>query len=318
MALHPRRRLDPWWMLAPTLLLLAVFFFFPLAHAVRMSFFRWDLLTPPAFVGFDNYRELVRSGDLSHALRATLLLSVLVVGVATALGLGLALLLNRPTRLAAFVRSCVFSAYVVSWVSVALLWLWVLDADAGAVNRALLSLGAPRVDWLGDPRIALYSVAAVTVWKISGYAMVLFLAGLADVPPRLLEAAALDGAGRFRRFWHVTFPLLRPTTAFVVTTSLIASFQVFDVVRVMTQGGPVRSTTVFVYSIYEQIFMNLRVGRASAEVVVFFCLLLALTAFELWAWKRREVRKAPTGPRRGSAAPLETTTATAGSEGASR
>ncbi len=289
MALAPRRRLDPWWMLAPTLLLLAVFFFYPLAYAVKASFYRWDLLTPPVPVGFDNYREFAESGDLGRALRSTLLLSVLVVVFSTSLGLGLALLLSRPTKLAAFVRSAVFSAYVVSWVSVALLWLWVLDADAGVVNRVLASFGAPRIDWLGDPSVALYSVAAVTIWKIAGYAMVLFLAGLADVPPRLLEAAALDGANRFHRFWNVTWPLLRPTTAFVVTTSLIASFQVFDVVRVMTQGGPVHATTVFVYSIYEQIFMNLRVGRASAEVVVFFVLLLALTSLELWAWKRREL-----------------------------
>lgn len=289
MALAPRRHLDPWWMLAPTLLLLVVFFFYPLAYAVNASFYRWDLLTPPVPVGFDNYREFAESGDLGRALRSTLILSVLVVVFSTSIGLGLALLLSRPTKLAAFVRSAVFSAYVVSWVSVALLWLWVLDADAGVVNRVLAALGAPRIDWLGDPDVALYSVAAVTIWKIAGYAMVLFLAGLADVPPRLLEAAALDGASRFHRFLHVTWPLLRPTTAFVVTTSLIASFQVFDVVRVMTQGGPVHATTVFVYSIYEQIFMNLRVGRASAEVVVFFVLLLALTALELWAWKRREV-----------------------------
>jgi sn-glycerol 3-phosphate transport system permease protein len=169
-------------------------------------------------------------------------------------------------------------------------WLWILDADAGVLGRVLGAFGVPRIDWLGDPRWALYSVAAVTIWKIAGYAMVLFLAGLADIPPRLLEAAALDGARPWARFWNVTWPLLRPTTAFVVTTSLIASFQVFDVVRVMTQGGPVHATTVFVYSIYEQSFMNLRIGRASAEVVIFFACLLALTGLELWAWQRRDHR----------------------------
>ncbi len=290
MALRPGRRWHPAWMLAPTAVLLVVFFFYPLAHAVRLSFYRWDLLTAPTPVGWTNYGELAQSGALARTLWATLLLSGLVVTAATALGLGLALLLQRPSKLAAFVRGAVFSAYVMSWVSVALVWLWILDADAGVLGHVLGALGFPRIDWLGDPDLALYSVAAVTTWKIAGYAMVLFLAGLADVPPALLEAAALDGAGRWARFRHVTWPLLRPTTAFVVTTSLIASFQVFDVVRVMTQGGPVHATTVFVYSIYEQSFMNLRIGRASAEVVVFFVCLLGLTGLELWAWQRRDHR----------------------------
>ena len=149
------------------------------------------------------------------------------------------------------------------------------------------AVGLPTANWLGDPHVALYTVAGVTIWKIAGYAMVLFLAGLQDISPSLYEAAALDGAGRWQRFANVTWPLLRPTTAFVGTTSLIMSFQVFDVVRVMTQGGPVRATTVFVYAIYEQVFLNLRVGRASAEVVVFFVLLLGLTALQLWAWRRK-------------------------------
>ena len=129
------------------------------------------------------------------------------------------------------------------------------------------------------------ALAAVSVWKITGYAMVIFLAGLQDIPKSVLEAAALDGATPWKRFWHVTFPLLRPTAAFVATTSLILSFQAFDIVRVMTQGGPVSSTTVFVYAIYEQVFMNLRVGRASALTVVFFLLLVGLTLLQLWAWR---------------------------------
>jgi ABC-type sugar transport system permease subunit len=122
--------------------------------------------------------------------------------------------------------------------------------------------------------------------------MILFIAGLQDVPPSLLEAASLDGAGAFARFRHVTWPLLRPTAAFVATTSLIVSFQAFDIVRIMTQGGPVHSTTLFVYAIYEQVFLDLRVGRASVLTVVFFFVLLALSALQLWAWRARGVRGA--------------------------
>jgi sn-glycerol 3-phosphate transport system permease protein len=274
-------------MMAPTALLLAVFFFYPLVFAAKTSLYSWDLLTPARYVGLDNYRVLLENGEVSRALTTTLSFSVVVVIGAMGLGLSLALALNRPGTFMAWARAAIFSAYVVSWVSVALLWLWVLDAQGGVLTHVLRAVGLPTADWLGDPDVALYTLAAVTIWKIAGYAMVLFLAGLADVPRSLLEAAALDGAGAWHRFTHVTWPLLRPTAAFVGTTSLILSFQVFDVVRVMTQGGPVHATTVFVYAIYEQVFMNLRVGRASAMVVIFFVLLLALTALQLWAWRRR-------------------------------
>jgi sn-glycerol 3-phosphate transport system permease protein len=267
--------------------LLVVFFFYPLAYAAYLSLFEWDMLTPPRYVGLSHYRSLFASGEVWDLLGRTLAFSVVVVAGSMSLGLGLAVVLNHRSRLAEIVRGAVFSAYVVSWVSVALLWLWVLDREAGAFSALLRSLGLPTADWLGDPSIALFTLAVITVWKIAGYAMVLFIAGLQDVPPSVLEAAALDGAGPQRRFWRITWPLLRPTAVFVATTSLIASFQVFDIVRVMTQGGPVQATTVFVYAIYEQVFLDLRVGRASAEVVLFFFVLLLLTAVQLGVWRRK-------------------------------
>jgi len=276
-------------MLLPTLLLLFVFFIFPLGMLFEHSLFSWDLLTPPRYVGLANYRSLWRSGELWHTFATTLSISSAVVFGSMTAGLALALLLDRPGRWAAFVRSAVFSAYVVSWVSVGLLFLWLLDADSGilaALWRFLSHGRAPR--FLADPALAPWAVAAVTIWKITGYALVIFLSGLQDVPQSILEAAELDGASAARRFRSVTWPLLRPTTLFVATTSLIASFQLFDVVRVMTQGGPVRSTTVFVYAIYEQLFLDLRVGRASAEAVVFFGILLVLTAAQLWLFRAEE------------------------------
>jgi sn-glycerol 3-phosphate transport system permease protein len=270
------------------LAILAVFFVYPLGSALKTSFYEWDLLTEPRFVGLANYRAAAHSGELASALGTTLLVSVVVVTGSMLLGLGLAIAVHRPSRLAALARSAVFSAYVVSWVTVALLFLWLLDADAGVINRALALGGVSPVKWLTSTRIAPLSVALIVLWKVTGYSMIVFLSGLSALPPEVNEAAALDGAGPWTRFRHVTLPLLRPTAAFVATTSLIASFQLFDVVRLLTQGGPVRSTTVLVYAIYEQLFLDLRVGRASALVVVFFAVLALLSWFKLRALRAWE------------------------------
>lgn len=283
--MRPRSASHPYLMVGPTVLVLGLFFVYPLLVAAFESFHSWDLLTPRRYVGLANYRQLAESGALSGAFGRTLGFGAVVVFFSVSIGLLLAILLNRPGRGYAALRGAIFSAYVVSWVAVALLWMWILDADAGLLTRGLRAVGVPTTSWLGNPDAALWSIAGVTVWKITGYAMVVFLSGLQSIPKSLFEAAALDGAGPLSRFVHVTWPALRPTTAFVATTSLIMSFQAFDVIRVMTQGGPVRSTTLFVYAIYEEVFMNLRVGRASALVVVFFGVLVVLTLLNLWAFR---------------------------------
>jgi ABC-type sugar transport system permease subunit len=273
--MRPRAGWHPWAMLGPSLVLLFVFFIFPIGVAALASVFEWDLLTPPRWVGADNYGELLENGELFRTALRTLGFSAMVVTGSMSLGLGLAVLLDRKGAFFAFVRGAIFSAYVVSWVAVALLWMWILDPDVF------------HIGFLGDPRTALPTLAFVTIWKITGYAMILFLAGLQSLPRQLLEAAALDGAGPIARFRYVTWPHLRPTAAFVATTSLVISFQAFDVVRIMTQGGPAKSTTLFVYAIYEQIFLGLSVGKASALTVVFFAVLMALAALQLRAWRAR-------------------------------
>ncbi|HEX9295948.1 MAG TPA: sugar ABC transporter permease [Polyangiaceae bacterium] len=285
--MKPAHRAEPYWMLAPTLALLGLFFLYPLFVATKQSLYSWDLLTPAKYVGFANYQVLWERGELWRAFRNTLVYSSVVVAGSMTFGLAFALALDRPGKVAGFVRSAVFSAYVVSWVAVALLFMWLLDSEMGLLSRLVAFLGLPKKNWLGDPDIAIYTLAVVSVWKITGYAMIVFLAGLQDIPPVLHEAASLDGAGALVRFSRITWPLLRPSASFVGTTSLIISFQAFDVVRIMTQGGPVHATELFVYAIYEQIFMNLRVGRASALVVVFSALILGLTALQLRVWRGR-------------------------------
>jgi sn-glycerol 3-phosphate transport system permease protein len=158
-----------------------------------------------------------------------------------------------------------------------------LDDAGGVVSHALRAVGLGGLSLLGDPRAALPTLAGIGVWKLTGYSMIVLLSGLQSVPRSLHEAAALDGAGPWARFRYVTLPALAPTAAFVATTTLVTSFQAFDVVRIVTQGGPARATQLFVYAIYEQIFLDLRVGRASALTVVFFFLLLALATLQLWA-----------------------------------
>jgi ABC-type sugar transport system permease subunit len=282
-------------MLGPSLAAWALFVFVPLGLAAYQSLFAWDMLTPPVWVSGANYAAISEDGELLRILGRTLGFSVLVVAGSMSLGLLLALLLDRPGRLFAFVRGAIFSAYVVSWVAVALLWVLLLDPDRGVFAAALRALHLPRIGFLTDPSAAIPTLAGVTVWKITGYAMILFLAGLRGVPPALHEAAALDGAGAVARFRWVTWPLLRPTAAFVATTSLIVSFQAFDVVRIMTGGGPARATTLFVYAVNEQIFMNLSVGRASALAVVYFVVLCVLAALQLRAWRAQGERGARSG-----------------------
>jgi ABC-type sugar transport system permease subunit len=284
----PRSRAHPWWMLGPTLLLLGAFFIVPIGAAAFESLFAWDLLTFPRYVGAANYRAIAAHGWLLAIALRTLAYSVLVVSGTMALGLALALLVNRPGRLFSLVRTSVFSAYVVSWVAVALLWMTLLDDSGGLVTHLLRAVGLGGVSLLGDPRAALPTLAAIGVWKLTGYSMIVLLSGLQSVPPSLHEAAALDGARVWARFRHVTLPALAPTAAFAATTTLVTSFQAFDVVRIVTQGGPARATQLFVYAIYEQIFLDLRVGRASALTVVFFFLLLSLAWLQLRAlsWRR--------------------------------
>jgi sn-glycerol 3-phosphate transport system permease protein len=185
--------------------------------------------------------------------------------------------LNNRTALSSTFQACIFTSYIVSWVAVSLLWIWMLDPQYGLVNYVGGFLGMPAVDWLGNHRIALWSLVGVTVWKVIGYPVVIFLAGLQNISQDYYEAADLDGAGAWQRFRYITWPLLTPTTVFLFITLTIATFQGFDIVNIMTQGGPVHATSIYVFFIYEQAFHYFRIGRASAAVIICFGLILTLT-----------------------------------------
>ena len=271
---------------APSLLLFALVYLYPVAYSAWVSLYEWDLVTPARWVGAGNYRALV-SAEFWEVVTNTVKYSVGVVVLSQALGLALAVLLNDRTRVGALLQASIFSSYVVSWVAVSLLWIWLLDPQYGLVAYVLRLVGLRAVNWLGDHRWALWTLVLVTVWKTVGYPMVIYLAGLQAIPGDLYEAAALDGADGWQRFRHITWPLLTPTTLFLLVTLTITSFQGFDIVKIMTQGGSVTSTVIYVYYIYEQAFQYFKLGKASAAVVLFFIVIVALTFAQWLAFRRR-------------------------------
>ena len=284
-----RARRDAWLgyaLVAPSLALFGLVYLYPVAYSAYVSVFEWDLMTPKRYVGLANYRELW-SPEFGEVLVNTACYSGGVVVLALGLGLALALLLNDRSRLSAGLQACIFSSYIVSWVAVSLLWVWMLDPQYGLVTYGLRLVGLRPVNWLGSPSVALWTLVLVTVWKTVGYPLVIYLAGLQAIPSDFYEAAALDGATGWKRFRFITWPLLSPTTLFLVVTLTIASFQGFDIVKIMTQGGPITSTMIYVYYIYEQAFQYFRLGRASAAVVVFFALILLLTLSQWLVFRRR-------------------------------
>jgi ABC-type sugar transport system permease subunit len=261
-----RARRDAWLgyaLVGPSLALFGLVYLYPVAYSAYVSVFSWDLMTPPRYVGLANYRELV-SAEFGEVLVNTACYSGGVVVLALGLGLALALLLDNRSALSAGLQACIFSSYIVSWVAVSLLWIWMLDPQYGLVTYGLRLVGLRPVNWLGSPQVALWTLVLVTVWKTIGYPLVIYLAGLQAIPGDFYEAAALDGATGWRRFRFITWPLLSPTTLFLVVTLTIASFQGFDIVKIMTQGGPITSTMIYVYYIYEQAFQYFRLGKASA------------------------------------------------------
>ena len=202
--------------------------------------------------------------------------------------LALALLLNRTILGAGFFRTAFFLPVITSTIAIAVVWLWVYDDNNGLLNLILRGLGFQPVRWLTSSKTALLSVIIMNVWRNSGYHMVIFLAGLQSIPETLYEAATIDGVNTFQRFRYITWPLLVPTTVFVLITNTIFTFQVFGPIYVMTGGGPARSTSVIVYYLYQRAFEFQEMGYASAVAWIIFIILIGLTLFQLWLSRNKE------------------------------
>ncbi|WP_329087247.1 sugar ABC transporter permease [Actinomadura citrea] len=292
----PRRRsrflAPPWWFAAPALLVYALIVLYPSASGIVYAFTDWNGIGDRSFVGVDNFDRLLRDDAARGSLVNTLLLTVAIVVVQNGIGLLLALGVHTRIRSRAVLRVVFFAPAVVSPVMVAFLWKYVYNPapDAG-LNGILgaVGLGSLRQDWLGDPSLALWSVAGMVIWQFSGYSMVIFLAGLEGVPVELHEAAMIDGAGRFQRFRSVTWPLLAPAVTINVMLSTIGGLKLFDQVYAATSGGPGHASETLSTVLYKQAFVFGNYGYSTAIALVLALFVAAVSLIQIRYLRGREV-----------------------------
>lgn len=275
-------------MVGPNLLLFGVFTFWPLIYNLYLSFVSWNFLRPRRpFVGLANYVEVFTSRDFWTIVANTAAFTLWSVGLTLLLGLAVALLLNQPLRHRNAARAVLFSPVVMSGAVVAVVWSYIFDPRYGLIDQLLGIVGLSSPDWLGSPAWAMPAVIMVYVWKNLGYAVVIYLAGLQGIPRELYDAARVDGAGAWARFRHVTVPGLSPVAFFLSVTSVLATFQAFDIIKVLTDGGPVIATTTLIYHLYELGFVSYNAGEAGVVAMVLFLIMLALTLIQLRYLERR-------------------------------
>jgi len=268
--------------LLPSLLVFGIFVFFPLVYTFWLSATDWNLISPDRnFLAFGNYLRLLGDPLFWRVLANTAIFSASVVVLAVSLGLFIAVSINRKIAARTMYRTMIFLPYVTATSAMALVWLWIFDPQYGFLNMVLRGFGVHGPEWLGSTSWAMPAIVIMTVWRFTGYIMLLYLGGLQGINGELLEAASVEGAGRTAIFWKITFPLLSPTTLFVVITTLITMLQNFETVYIMTQGGPVNSTNMLVLYIYQNAFQYFEAGYASAVSVLLFLMMIGLTAIQL-------------------------------------
>jgi multiple sugar transport system permease protein len=270
-------------LLAPSLFGVLVFLLLPMLVVIWLSFRSWDLLGPIGYVGTDNWRSVLTDASFGNSLLVTLAFIALVVPVQIVLGMALAALLARDLPGSGFFRT----VYVLPWIcaplAIAVLWRWILAPTDGAVATVL----GRHVEWLTDPGLALPVVSAVTVWTNVGYVALFFLAGMLSIPPAVHDAARIDGATSWQRFWRITLPMLRPTLFFVAVTGVISAAQIFDTVYALTGGGPAGRTDLVAHRIYAEAFGNAAIGRAAVMAIGLFVLLVGVTVVQQLYFRRR-------------------------------
>lgn len=277
-------RFAGWVFILPALVGTLIFIIIPVICSFGLSFAKWDLLNPIQFVGLANYREI-----FSEALFYKILLNTVVFALATSvlgviIPLVLACILNSKIRGAEFYKTAYFLPFITPMIVIGVVWEWIFDPNIGLLNHVLHL----HINWLYDTHFAMPALIIVSVWKLIGYNMVIFLSSLSGISQSMFEAAKIDGANELQTFKNVTVPLLSPTIFFVVIITAISSFQVFDLIYLMTQGGPLNSTNVLVYAIYQNAFEYFNVGKASAIAYVLFVIILVLTLVQ-WNLRKKLV-----------------------------
>ena len=274
-------RFAGWVFILPALLGTLIFIVIPVICSFGLSFTKWDLLNPIRFVGLDNYKEI-----FSEALFFKIFWNTVVFGISTSvlggiITLILACILNSKIRGSEFYKTAYFLPFITPMIVIGVVWEWIFDPNIGLLNH-ILHL---HINWLYDTHFAMPALIIVSVWKLIGYNMVIFLSSLSGISQSMFEAANIDGATPFQTFKNVTIPLLSPSIFFVVIITAISSFQVFDLIYLMTQGGPLDSTNVLVYAIYKNAFEYFNVGKASAIAYVLFFIILVLTLVQ-WSLRK--------------------------------
>ncbi len=281
--------LEGWCFIGPVMLGILAFQFVPILVSMYASLTTWDGMNAPAFTGLANYRRLLlEDAFFRETLRTTVLFTLGHIPLTIVFALGLALLCNLELPGIALFRTAYFIPAVSNVVAVSVVWFWIYQPQSGVLNTTLARVGLEGPAWLASTTWALPAVILVSVWQGVGYPMVILLAGLQGIPAELYEAARIDGASPGNQFRKITLPLLTPTLFFLLITQFIASFQVFGIIYVMTQGGPANATSVYIYYLYQNAFAFGRMGYASAMAWILFVLIATVT-FVQWKLQKRWV-----------------------------
>ena len=283
-AIFNKENYAAWLFILPALAGTFVFIIIPVICSFGLSFCNWDLINPIEFAGFDNYREIFTEPLFYKIFVNTIVFAVSTSVFGVIIPLILAVILNDKIRGSEFYKTAYFLPFITPMIVIGVVWQWIFDPNIGILNN-LLQI---HINWLYDTRFAMPALIIVSVWKLIGYNMIIFLSSLSTINQSLFEAAKIDGASPVRIFKSVTVPLMSPTIFFVVIITAISSFQIFDLIYLMTQGGPLDSTNVLVYAIYKNAFEYFNVGKSSAIAYVLFVVILVLTLIQ-WNLRKKLV-----------------------------
>ena len=275
-----KKVLTPYFLIAPTFILFTIFFLLPLMYSFSLTLVEWNGFSAnKTFVGLSNYMNLFGDDDFLNALKNTFIYTIVAVPLSVSISLVLSYVLDDKVKGFQILKGIFFLPHIVSLVAVGVVWSWIFLPDKyGLLNSILSVFGVPIKRWLADPNLSMISLIIIGVWKSMGYNMIIFIAGLLGISPSLYEAATIDGAKNYQSFFHITLPMLKPTIFFVMVSSTIYSlFQIFDIVKVTTNGGPVGSTEMLVTYLYKVGFERYEMGYASAVAFVLFALAVVIT-----------------------------------------